>query len=51
MNHMTDANKQGWDKLVEIHSKTYHIEGLLFGQPLRNDLFRSEVGDVCGTIE
>ena len=51
MNHMTDANKQGWDKLAEIHTKTYHIEGLLSGESLLNDLVRWEVGEVWGTIE
>ena len=48
MNHMTDANRQGWDKLAEIHAKTYHIDKLLSGEPLLNDLIRSEVGDVRG---
>jgi hypothetical protein len=46
MNRMTDANKQGWDKLAEIHTKTYHIDRLLSGEPLLNDLIRSEVGEV-----
>jgi SAM-dependent methyltransferase len=48
MNHMTHSNKQGWDKLAEIHTKTYHIDRLLSGEPLLNDLIRSEVGDVRG---
>ena len=51
MNHMTDANKQGWDRLAEIHYKNYHIDGLLSGEPLTNDLVRSEVGEVPDTIK
>jgi SAM-dependent methyltransferase len=45
---MTDSNKQGWDKLAEIHYKNYHIDRLLSGEPLLNDLILSEVGDVRG---
>ena len=48
MNHMTNANKQGWDRLAEIHTKNYHIDRLLSGEPLLNALIRSEVGDVRG---
>jgi hypothetical protein len=51
MNHMTQSNKQGWDTLAEIHRKTYHIHKLISGTLLLNDLIRSEVGDVRGTIE
>jgi hypothetical protein len=51
MNHMTNANKQGWDRLAAIHTKTYHIDRLLSGEPLLNDLIRSVVGEVRGTIE
>ena len=47
-NHMTQANKQGWDGLAATHYKNYHIDKLLAGQPLLNDLIRSEVGDVTG---
>ena len=46
MNHMTQSNKQGWDRLAEIHSKTYHIDKLLSGEPLLNEVIRSEVGDL-----
>jgi SAM-dependent methyltransferase len=45
---MTQANKKGWDELAKTHYKTYHIEKLLAGQPLLNDLIRSEVGEVRG---
>ena len=51
MNQMTDVNKQVWDRLAEIHSKTYHIDRLLSGEPVLNDLIRSEVGEVRGTIK
>jgi SAM-dependent methyltransferase len=48
MNHMTQANKQGWDGLAATHYKNYHIDQLLAGTPLLNDLIRAEVGDVTG---
>jgi len=41
MNHMTESNKQGWDRLAAVHSKTYHINKLLSGEPLPNELIRS----------
>ncbi len=46
MNKMTQSNKKGWDKLAGTHYMNYHIEKLLAGTPLLNDLIRSEVGDV-----
>jgi hypothetical protein len=46
MSRMTQANKQGWDGLAENHYKNYHIDTLLAGQPLLNDLIKEEVGDV-----
>ena len=46
MRKMTNANKHGWNGLAETHFKKYHIEKLLSGTPLINDLIRSEVGDV-----
>jgi hypothetical protein len=45
---MTRSNQKGWDGLAAIHSRTYHIERLLRGQPLLCDLIRQEVGDVDG---
>jgi SAM-dependent methyltransferase len=48
MNKMTQANKQGWDGLAPTHYKNYHIDRLLAGEPLLNDLIRKEVGDVRG---
>lgn len=45
---MTQANRQGWDGLVATHTRTYHIDRLIAGTPLVNDLIRSEVGDVSG---
>lgn len=48
MNKMTQSNKKGWDKLARTHFKKYHIEKLLAGTPLLNDLIRSEVGNVRG---
>ena len=48
MKDMTRANKKGWDALAETHYKNYHIDTLLAGQPLLNELIRDEVGDVRG---
>ena len=48
MNQMAQANKQGWDGLAATHYKNYHIDKLLAGTPLLNELIRSEVGDVTG---
>ena len=48
MNKMTQANKQGWDGLAETHYKNYHIDTLISGTPLLNELIRKEVGDVTG---
>jgi len=47
-NEMTQANKQGWDGLAATHYQNYHIDQLIAGQPLLNDLIRKEVGDVQG---
>lgn len=46
MNEMTQANKKGWDGLAGIHYKNYHIDTLIAGTPLLNELIRKEVGDV-----
>jgi SAM-dependent methyltransferase len=48
MNKMTQANKRGWDGLAETHYKNYHIDKLIAGTPLINELIREEVGDVKG---
>jgi SAM-dependent methyltransferase len=48
MNEMTQANKKGWDGLAATHFKNYHIDPLLAGMPLLNEVIRSEVGDVRG---
>jgi len=48
MNEMTQANKKGWDRLASTHYKKYHIDKLLKGTPLLNEVIRSEVGDVKG---
>ncbi|MBN1667496.1 MAG: methyltransferase domain-containing protein [Anaerolineales bacterium] len=48
MNEMTQANKQGWDGLAAAHYKNYHIDKLIAGTPLLNDLIIQEVGDVRG---
>jgi SAM-dependent methyltransferase len=48
MNKMTQANKQGWDGLAETHYRNYHIEKLISGTPLLNELITKEVGDVKG---
>jgi len=45
MNPMTDANRQGWDKLAAVHSTIFHIDKLLSGEPLLNELIRSVVGE------
>jgi hypothetical protein len=48
MNNLTRSNKMGWDGLAETHFKNYHVDRLLAGQPLLNELIRNEVGDVKG---
>jgi SAM-dependent methyltransferase len=48
MIQMTQANKQGWDGLAATHYKNYHIDQLLSGTPLLNELIRAEVGNVRG---
>ncbi len=48
MNEMTQANRRGWDGLAATHYRNYHIDRLLAGEPLLNDLIRGEVGDVRG---
>jgi SAM-dependent methyltransferase len=46
MNMMTQANKEGWNGLAETHYKNYHIDKLIAGTPLLNELIRYEVGEV-----
>jgi hypothetical protein len=46
MNRMTQAIKKGWDALAETHYKNYHIDRLIAGTPLLNELIRKEIGDV-----
>lgn len=48
MYQQTQANKQGWDALADIHFKNYDIERLLSGEPLLNEVIRQEVGGVQG---
>jgi SAM-dependent methyltransferase len=48
MKEMTQSNRNGWDGLAEIHFRTYHIDKLLRGEPLLNEVIRKEVGDVKG---
>lgn len=48
MTTMTQSNKKRWDGLAETHYKNYHIDKLLAGTPLLNDLIKKEVGDVKG---
>jgi 2-polyprenyl-3-methyl-5-hydroxy-6-metoxy-1,4-benzoquinol methylase len=48
ISEMTQSNKMGWDGLAEVHYENYHIDKLLAGEPLLNDVIRREVGDVTG---
>jgi SAM-dependent methyltransferase len=48
MKSMTEANRRGWDGLAETHFRNYHIDQLLAGEPLLNEVIRQEVGDVEG---
>ena len=48
MKEMTQANKKGWNGLAPVHYKNYDIGRLLNGEPLLNEVIRSEVGDVKG---
>lgn len=45
---MTQANREGWDHLAEVHYKNYHIDTLRQGKPLLDELIQNEVGDVSG---
>lgn len=47
-NQLTQANKKGWDGLAKTHSKNYHIDKLIAGTPLLNEVIQKEVGDVKG---
>lgn len=47
-NPMTQANRDGWSAVAKIHYETYHVDRLLAGEPLLDDVIRSEVGDVQG---
>lgn len=48
MHTYTHSNRKGWDALADVHARTYHIDKLLAGEPLLNDVIRREVGDVRG---
>lgn len=48
MNPKTQSNKQGWDGLAATHYRNYHIDQLVAGKPLLNEVIRQEVGDVQG---
>ena len=48
MHSHTASNRKGWDALADVHARTYHIDKLLAGEPLLNDVIRREVGDVQG---
>jgi SAM-dependent methyltransferase len=48
MHPHTTANRQGWDALADVHAQTYHIDKLLAGESLLNNVIRREVGDVTG---
>ena len=48
MNKMTQANKKGWDGLAAVHYKNYHVDKLIAGEPLLNDVIREEMGNVRG---
>ena len=49
MDRMTEANQRVWDGLAEIHYRNYHIDRLLAGEHLLNEVIRGEVGDVEGS--
>ena len=48
MRYQTNANKQGWDALADIHYQKYHLDKLLSGTPLLNEVIQTEVGNVQG---
>ncbi len=48
MNSMTSANGKAWDAVAKAHYENYHVEKLLAGEPLLNELVKAEVGDVRG---
>ncbi len=45
---MTSANGKAWDAVAKAHYENYHVEKLLAGEPLLNEVVKSEVGDVHG---
>lgn len=48
MFHNLNANRKIWNKLSDFHFNSYHIQDLLNGKPLINELIQGEVGDVNG---
>jgi len=48
MEPMLRANRQIWGRLAKSHYQTYHIDTLLSGKSLINEVIRAEVGDVTG---
>ena len=48
MNDHTQANREAWNAVAQVHYENYHLPKLLAGEPLINELIQAEVGDVHG---
>ena len=48
MNSMTKANSKAWDAVAKAHYENYHVAKLIAGEPILNELVKTEVGDVHG---
>jgi SAM-dependent methyltransferase len=48
MDEKTRSNQEAWDAVAKKHYENYHIDRLLAGEPLLNELVRAEVGEVAG---
>jgi SAM-dependent methyltransferase len=48
MNLKTQANREIWDAVAQVHYESYHVDKLLAGEPLLSELIKTEVGDVRG---
>jgi SAM-dependent methyltransferase len=48
MNKYEDANRRMWDKLADVHSRSYDIEGFLAGRSSLDEIQLRELGDLRG---
>lgn len=48
MDALSRVNSKAWNAIAKTHYEHYHVEKLLSGEPLINELIQAEVGDVRG---